>query len=209
VKHILDELVATRRDVARRAAANGEEEIAVVLRRTYRAPVGSVWSALTDPDRLRRWFAPVTGDLRLGGQFQVEGNAGGEVLHCEEPDRLTLTWGGPASVVDVRLSPEGEQTTLELVHTVPVAFAGSGAGALYVGPGWDVAVLGLGRYVAGVRVEDPAAWENSPEGRRLAAGSVDAWIATVRASGTATAVELAGATEAARAQFAPDELPAG
>ena len=32
------------------------------------------------PERIPRWFLPVSGDLRLGGRYQLEGNAGGEVL---------------------------------------------------------------------------------------------------------------------------------
>jgi hypothetical protein len=34
---------------------------------------------------LRRRFPPVSGDLRLGGKYQLGGNAGGEILACEPP----------------------------------------------------------------------------------------------------------------------------
>ena len=44
------------------------------------APVEEVWDALTDPDRIRRWMMPITGELKVGGSFQLEGNAGGEIL---------------------------------------------------------------------------------------------------------------------------------
>mgnify|MGYP002779413394 CR=1 FL=1 len=60
------EVAAIERRVARREGANGEE-IAVVARRPYPAPAADVWAALTEPDRLRRWFLPVSGDLRPGG----------------------------------------------------------------------------------------------------------------------------------------------
>ena len=30
-----------------------------------------LWEALTSAERIPRWFAPVSGDLRLGGRFQV------------------------------------------------------------------------------------------------------------------------------------------
>ena len=33
--------------------------------------IGDVWSALTDPSRLARWYGEVEGDLRLGGQFRA------------------------------------------------------------------------------------------------------------------------------------------
>jgi uncharacterized protein YndB with AHSA1/START domain len=204
VKDVLEELAATAREVARRGAGD-DELIAVTLRREYPAEVEDVWEAVTDPERLARWFAPVGGDLRQGGTFSVEGNAEGEIRECVRPSALTVTWGGPVSVVRVRLSASGAGTALELEHTVPAAFAGSGAGALYVGPGWDVALLGLALWLRGELVEDPAAWEASPEVREVGAGSIEAWIATVTDSGTATGAEVAAATAAARAQFTPEQ----
>ncbi len=207
MKDVLEELAATAREVARRGAVS-DELIAVTLRRRYPAEVEDVWEAVTDPRRLARWFAPVSGDLREGGLFQVEGNAGGEVRECVPPSALTVTWGAPESVVRVRLSATDDGTTLELEHTVPAAFAGSGAGALYVGPGWDVALLGLALWLHGERVGDPAAWEASPEVREVNSRAIEAWATTVRASGTAGDEEIAAATAAARGQFTPDDVPA-
>ncbi len=204
MKDVLEELAATAREVARRGVGD-DELIAVTLRREYPAEVADVWEAVTDPLRLARWFAPVSGDLREGGTFQVQGNADGEIRECVPPSALTVTWGGPVSVVRVQLSASGAGTALELEHTVPAAFAGSGAGALYVGPGWDVALLGLALWLRGELVEDPAAWEASSEVREVSAGSIEAWIATVAASGTATDDEVAAATAAARAQFTPGQ----
>jgi uncharacterized protein YndB with AHSA1/START domain len=166
MRDLLDEVIAAHRDVLRRGSGDAEE-IAVAVRRRYDAAVADVWDAVTDPARLRRWFAPVTGEFRVGGTFQVEGNAGGEVRECDPPHALTVSWGGPESVVRVRLSADGAATVLELEHSVPVAFAGSGAGALYVGPGWDVAVLGLGLYLRGEPVDDPTTWEGTPEVQRF------------------------------------------
>jgi uncharacterized protein YndB with AHSA1/START domain len=204
VKDILDELTATERTVRRRDA-DGTEVLAVLLRRSYDATVDDVWDAVTDPERLRRWMLPVSGDLRPGGSYQLEGNAGGEILRCDRPSGLTLTWNGPTSIVDVRLTPDGaDRTVLELEHTVPTEFVGSGAGALYVGPGWDHTVGGLGRHLRGVVADDPSAWENSLEGQTFSAGSIDAWVEAVTASGTATPDEVAAATEVALAQYAPD-----
>ncbi|MGY1690792.1 SRPBCC family protein [Geodermatophilus sp. SYSU D01105] len=208
MKGIPDELAGTSRGV-RRQRTDGTEEVAVVLRRRYDAPVEDVWDALTDPDRLRRWFLPVTGDLRPGGTHQLEANVGGEVVRCEEPQRLTVTWGGPFSVVDVRLSAGGDGAVLELEHTVPVEVAGSGAGALFVGPGWDVTVLALGRFLGGVVVEDPTAWENTPEVQRYNVRTIAAWADVVAASGTATEDEVAAGVEMARAQFTPDLAASG
>ena len=204
MKDVLEELAATAREVARRGG--GEDVlIAVTLRREYPAEVEDVWDALTDPSRLARWFAPVTGDLREGGSFAVEGNAEGEIRKCVPPHSLVLTWGGPVSLVRVRLSGAEGSTTLELEHTVPAAFAGSGAGALYVGPGWDVALVGLSLWLRGELIDDPATWEASAQVREVNAGSIEAWIAAVTTSGTATDDEIAAGSAAARAQFTPDQ----
>jgi uncharacterized protein YndB with AHSA1/START domain len=203
VKDLIDELAAASRSVRRRPGDDGEL-VSVAVRRRYPYAGEDVWDAVTDPERLARWFAPVSGDLRPGGTFQVEGNAGGEVLACEPKQLLRVSWGAPESQVTVRLADDGEATTLELEHTVPVAFAGSGAGALFVGPGWDVAVLGLALHLRGELDGDPAGWEGSPEVVRFTAATVDAWAATVTASRTATPDEIAGGVAAARAQFVPD-----
>jgi uncharacterized protein YndB with AHSA1/START domain len=203
VKDLLDEIAATARDVARRGIGD-DELIAVTLRREYPAEVDDVWQAITDPTRLARWFAPVSGDLREGGTFQVENNADGQIQQCTPPSSLTLTWGGPVSILSVRLTPLGTGTALQLEHTVPAAFAGSGAGALYVGPGWDAALLTLGLWLRGELVDERASWEASPEARSVYTESIEAWVAVVSGSGTATDDELAAATAAARAQFTPD-----
>jgi uncharacterized protein YndB with AHSA1/START domain len=57
--------------------------------------IDDLWSALTDPPRLARWYGEVEGDLRLGGEFDVrvtdawEGT--GRVDACEPPRRLAVT----------------------------------------------------------------------------------------------------------------------
>ena len=203
---IVTELGATHRGV-RRQSSDGSEEVVVVIRRSYPADVEDVWDAVTDPERLRRWFLPVTGDLRVGGSFQLEGNVGGQIRRCEAPHHLSVTWGMEVSVVDVRISADGERTVLQIEHTVPLEIAGSGAGALYVGPGWDISVRALAHYLGGRIEEDPAAWEGTPEGQRWSAGAIEAWAAAIDGSGTATADEIAVAAEVARAQFTPDLQP--
>jgi uncharacterized protein YndB with AHSA1/START domain len=200
---IADELAAIGRRVTRGTTLSGET-VSVQVERTCDASVEDVWDAVTDPDRLRRWFLPVSGDLRVGGTFQLEGNAGGDILACEAPRLLRVTFGGETSVVELRLAPlDGERTALELEHTVPIELAGSGAGALYVGPGWDLALFALGQYAVGVVAEDPLAAAETPEGKELAHRSVLAWREVVETSGTATPEEIAAASEVSLAQFAP------
>jgi len=64
----------------------------LVATRRYSAPPQDVWAALTEPDRIARWFLPVSGDLRLGGRYQLEGNAGGTVETCDPPRAFPSSW---------------------------------------------------------------------------------------------------------------------
>jgi uncharacterized protein YndB with AHSA1/START domain len=72
-------LTEIQREVGRKRIAAGEARTAV-LRRRYDAAIEDVWDACTDPGRINRWFLPVTGDLRVGGRFSLEGNASGEIV---------------------------------------------------------------------------------------------------------------------------------
>jgi len=42
------------------------------LRRCYDAPIGDVWDACTNPERIARWFMPVTGDFRPQGREMLD-----------------------------------------------------------------------------------------------------------------------------------------
>ncbi len=200
---ITHQLGVIDRQVTRRQAPTGEE-VSVLITRTYHAAVGDVWDALTDPDRMKRWFLPISGDLRVGGSFQLEGNAGGDILACEPETLIRVSFGGPTSIVEIRLSPDGEdRTMLQLEHTVPIEIAQNGAGALFVGPGWDGGIVALALYLAGEMADDPIAAANSPEGIELSRKSIESWVMAVRASGTASDDEIAVVEQMSLAQFAP------
>lgn len=201
---MIKEIEAIHRDVRRRGEGDSEM-VAVVIKRTYPTDVDDLWEAITTPDRIRRWFAPVSGDLVEGGAFQVEGNAGGQILKCDRPNLLRLTYGDVTSIVEVRLSAAATGTaTLELEHAVPISMAGSGAGALWVGPGWDGGLLVLGQYLRGQGPQDPVAAENTVERQHFLDRSSRAWADAVTASGTAKPDEIAAALDMALKQFAPD-----
>nr|WP_202892525.1 SRPBCC family protein [Kribbella shirazensis] len=177
------------------------------MRRSYQADPAEVWDALTDPERMRRWFLPVSGDLKVGGSFQLEGNAGGEILECDPPKRFKVTFGGPTSLLELRLLPgTGSSTDLELEHSMSEAPAPGGSGALWVGPGWDGALLGLALYVSGELPEDtdPVKMADSPEVIAFNEQSVRAWIEDIRASGTTTEEDLLSAAKISLSQYAPD-----
>ena len=161
------------------------------LRRTYGAEIDDVWDALTNPERIGRWFLPVSGDYRIGGRYQFQGNAGGEILDCERPNRLRVTWvfgpqgEAPPSEVQIRLSAAGpESTILELEHTAVVPdemWNEYGPGA--VGVGWEGGLLGLELHLTGGSVDDPIAWQLSDEGRDFNTRSSIAWGEASRAAG--------------------------
>jgi uncharacterized protein YndB with AHSA1/START domain len=210
--NILDELSAVHRETGRGRIPAGEGRT-VVLRRGYDAPIEDVWDAITNPDRIPRWFLPVSGDLRLGGTYQFEGNAGGRILECEPPRRLRATWvfgvdpaEADGSEVEVLLAPEGDgRTAFELKHTAiitdPERWAEFGPGA--VGVGWDLALLGLGLHLKGHAIDDPSKWESSPEARKFMTESSAAWGAALKASGASSA-EVAVAVENTTRFYAPD-----
>src|ERR671910_3623732 len=107
---VIDKIGAVRREV-RTCERDGAPARAVVAERTYDTTVDDLWDAITNPERIPRWFLPVSGELKLGGRYQLEGNAGGEVTTCEPPTHLAVTWefGEAVTWLDVRLSetPEG------------------------------------------------------------------------------------------------------
>ncbi|HEU4755678.1 MAG TPA: SRPBCC domain-containing protein, partial [Agromyces sp.] len=108
-------------DAVDRALATGERDGAPTyvqtIAQTYRAPLDDVWDALTSVERIPRWFLPISGDLRLGGRYDIEGNASGTVESCDAPRSFGVTWeyGGGITWLTVRLSEvDAEQTRVEL-----------------------------------------------------------------------------------------------
>jgi uncharacterized protein YndB with AHSA1/START domain len=166
--------------------------------RTYPAPIEDVWDACTNPERLPRWFLPVSGDFRVGGRYQFEGNAGGVIESCEEPSLLAVTWeyGGEISWLEVRLAEYPEGTTLELHHTAHVddRWVEFGPGA--VGVGWDMALLGLDLHLESGKAVDPAAAQefmSSPEGIEFVTSASQEWGRASVASGEEPEVAEAAA----------------
>jgi len=165
-----------------RTDRDGKPARVVIAVREFPSDPDDVWDAITSVERIPRWFLPVAGDLRLGGRFQLEGNAGGRILVCDRPRHLGLTWegGGQTSWVDVRLtSLKPERTRLELEHVAHVPdelWDQFGPGA--VGVGWESGLMGLAEYLSGTPAVTPAegmAWLGTDEGRRFLRGSSDAW----------------------------------
>lgn len=204
---LIAELEQTRRVVAR-GELGGTAAHAVELRRRLRAPVAEVWDACTDPDRVRRWFLPLSGDLRPGGRFQLEGNASGTIVACKPPHHLRLTWECgdlQSSLVVLELAPVGDEVTgLLLRHTVAddEQWAQYGPGA--VGVGWDLPLAVLAVLVTGGDVPSSDEFMNDPSTPALMRHSAAEWGSAHQAAGVNadTARHVAVNTSAV---YAPEE----
>jgi uncharacterized protein YndB with AHSA1/START domain len=171
----------------------GKPALVAIAIRTYDTTVDDLWDAVTTPERLARWFVPVEGDLKLGGRYQLKGNAGGTITRCERPEALDLTWEymGATSWVNLRLAQNGRKARLTLEHIAHKDGIGEehlkqyGPGA--VGIGWDLALDSLERHLRDPAVSlDPEAveaWTQSSDGKAFLRGSGEAWGAAHAASG--------------------------
>ena len=177
---------------------DGKDARVVEASRTYTTTPDDLWNALTSAERLPRWFLPVTGDLRLGGRYQLQGNAGGEILVCEPPRHLKLTWefGGKTSWLDVRIAKHGDGARLTLEHEMLVDDHWQQFGAGATGVGWDLALVGLTQHVAGSMANAAAgmAWMMSENGKSFVRGSSNAWGLASIASGESSDVATAAAS---------------
>jgi uncharacterized protein YndB with AHSA1/START domain len=164
-------------------AADGKGVVRIEDR--YDTGIDDLWSALTDPGRLARWYGQVEGDLRPGGEFRlrVEGadiDATGRIEACDPPQRLLVTSretdesylrgkGVPPfdEAIEAMLTADGDQTILVIeVRGMPldkIAFYGTG---------WQIHAEELAAYLAGHQPGDAEArWaELVPPYQDLAAG---------------------------------------
>ena len=149
---VTQQINAVRRRVGTRVLDAGEART-VTISQTYAAAIEDVWDACTSAERIPRWFLPVSGELKLGGRYQLEGNAGGTIEGCDPPKSFFATWeyGGEVSWIEVRFGAEAtDRTRLEIEHIAHVSderWAEFGPGA--VGIGWDSAILGLSLHLSG------------------------------------------------------------
>ena len=159
---------------------DGRPAGAVTLSRSYATTVEDLWDAVTNGERVPRWFLPVSGKLELGGRYQLEGNAGGVITACEQPSRLALTWefGGDVSWVEVSVSGDGAgRVRLTLTHISHLSEHWERYGPGATGVGWEMGLLGLALHIA--RPNEPkldeVAFATSRDGKALMAGSSERW----------------------------------
>jgi uncharacterized protein YndB with AHSA1/START domain len=140
----------------------------------YDTDIDDLWSALTDPGRLARWYGQVEGDLRPGGEFHLylesdDWDGTGRVQACEPPRRLLVTtretdesWrkgrGAPPfdEAIEATLTPDGDQAVLviELLGMPLDKIA-------FYGAGWQIHAENLAAYLAGrERADTGARWDD-------------------------------------------------
>ncbi|MCW4351767.1 SRPBCC family protein [Hoyosella sp. YIM 151337] len=170
----------------------------IVARRPYATGQADLWDALTNADRIPRWFLPVSGELKTGGRYQLEGNAGGVVEQCEEPETFSVTWeyGGQVSWLVVTLRPTDDGTVLELAHEAQIDDMWSQFGPGAGGVGWDLGLMGLALHIqsgAPVDPEDGMAFPLTPEGRLFVRTAAMSWAEAAIADGDDSAAARAAA----------------
>jgi uncharacterized protein YndB with AHSA1/START domain len=188
---VTGQISAVERSIGSRTLPAGQARV-LTISQTYHAPVADVWDACTNAERIPRWFLPVSGELKLGGRYQLEGNAGGTIERCDPPHSFAATWeyGEEVSWIEVRLTEAGAgRTRFELEHVAHVddqRWAEFGPGA--VGVGWDGALLGLASHFAadgsGITPAEAAAWMGSDDGRQFFTLSSERWREASVAAGT-------------------------
>ena len=167
---------------------DGQQASAVTLSRTYATTVDDLWDAVTNAERIPRWFAPVSGELEPGGHYQVEGNAGGRITACERLSHFALTWefAGDVSWVEVRVTDVPTGARISLTHTALLSPHWDTYGPGAVGVGWEMGMLGLAFHIADPDALRPdiEAFATSRDGRAFIAGSSDGWAQAAVAAGT-------------------------
>ncbi|WP_053913141.1 SRPBCC family protein [Streptomyces sp. SCSIO 75703] len=177
---VTQQIESVNRQVGTRVLEDGRAHV-VGVSRVYDVPLEDLWDACSNPERIPLWFLPVTGELRTGGHYQLEGNAGGTVLRCEPPVGFSATWeyGEELSWIEVRLTREDGGARFVLEHTAHIEderWTEYGPGA--VGVGWDLMLVGLTVHLSTGAAVDPREamlWSASDEGRRFVTASSDAW----------------------------------
>ena len=175
---------------------------AVTLRRGFPVTLEDLWDAVTNGNRIERWFLPVSGELEPGGRYQLEGNAAGVITACERLSHYALTWefAGDTSWVDVRCARNGtREVRLALTHTALLSPHWEQYGPGATGVGWELGLVGLGLHLEQPNEPRPdeAAFAASPEGRAFITGSSKAWGQAAIASGTDSAAAQAAARRTA------------
>lgn len=195
---------------------DGKTAKTITLARTYPTDLDDLWEAVTDPERIARWFGSVSGDLRLGGRFHIENNASGTITACEPPKSFDATWefAGAVSWIEVRLTAIDESNArVALTHLAYPDEHWEQFGPAAGGLGWDLALAGLSFYLhapgtsgdSGFDLSEGEAWMASADGLRFLADAARAWAEADIAGGEDPEVAQAAADRSLAAYTQPPE----
>jgi len=112
----------------------------LVIKRILKAERSRVFSALSDPVKMAKWFygmeagkARVTCDFRVGGMYSIEMSGDdqkcrvrGEYLEIVPPEKIVFSWSNQGKVTEskvrIELIAKGRETELVLTHELPADF---------------------------------------------------------------------------------------
>jgi uncharacterized protein YndB with AHSA1/START domain len=146
----------------------GGDRGAVRVEDVYDTGIEDLWEACTAPERLARWMAQVSGDLRVGGTvravFASTWSGPVRIEVCDSPHHLLLTAGpgtGDETVIEAWLTAEGPRTRLRVEER------GLPIGGLHsYGAGWQAHLEDLGASLAHGGAVHPDGWtDRTPAGR--------------------------------------------
>jgi uncharacterized protein YndB with AHSA1/START domain len=129
----------------------------VHLEDVYATDIDDLWSAITTPDRVKRWIAEIQGDTTVGNWFPASftSNWDGKlrVDVCEAPHhlRVSATDGETATIMEAWLTSEGDGTRLVVEERGLVL-----EDVAYHGSGWQTHLEDL---KAVVENREPSNWE--------------------------------------------------
>lgn len=146
---------------------------ALRLEDVYDTDIDDLWAACTEPERLARWLAEVSGDLHIGGTihatFTSTWTGPGRIEACDSPHHLLLTMQpgtDEEAQIEAWLTAEGAKTRLVVEERgLPLA------DLHYHGAGWQAHLEDLGRALNGGQSEWKARWnELTPAYEAMALG---------------------------------------
>jgi uncharacterized protein YndB with AHSA1/START domain len=127
----------------------------------YDTDINDLWAACTEPERLARWIAEVSGDLHIGGTihatFTSTWTGPGRIEACDSPHHLLLTMQPGTedeAQIEAWLTAEGAKTRLVVEERgLPLAELH------YHGAGWQAHLEDLGRALNGKQSDWKTRWD--------------------------------------------------
>jgi uncharacterized protein YndB with AHSA1/START domain len=137
-----------------------EKRGAVRVEDRYATSIDDLWEACTTPERLARWIAEVSGDLRVGGTvratFTSSWSGAVRIETCERPRHLLLTMDlgtDDEGELEAWLTEDGDGARLVVEERgLPLD------GLHFYGAGWQAHLEDLARSLSGESSDWKARW---------------------------------------------------